>query len=166
MRRFSAFLKKHKVYLFGFVLWIFAISTPLIFQAVRTNSGAIRYKRAKENVKQFQSFFNKLSNEQKEKMFYLKIGVIKHNENDFYIVGDKQKTEELLNDNKIIVRKIDYEIIDIKKLVLQSAIHEIKTKLNEAENALISDFYGTIITNDNDEFFIVLNKELCKFSIN
>jgi len=32
--------------------------------------------------------------------------------------------------------------------------------LNEAENALISDFYGTIITNDNDEFFIVLNKEL------
>ncbi|MBC8357561.1 MAG: hypothetical protein WBC02_03710 [Candidatus Aminicenantaceae bacterium] len=151
--------KKNKIYFFGIILWLFAISTPLIFQYMRNDSFKRKHKQFIENSKKYKSFYHTLSKEQKDQMYYLNLGLIKSNENDFLIV-ENQKIEEIINNNKIIVKKIDYKIIDIRKLVLQSAVKEIRAHLNEAENALISDFYGVILTNENDEFFLVFNSEI------
>ena len=113
-----------------------------------------------ENTSKYKSYFSTLSEAQKNKIIYSNLGLIRMNENDFCIVGDERETEELNKNNEIIVRKIDYEMIDIKRLVLRSALMDVRAKLNEAEKKLLNDYYGAILATEKDEFFLVLNSEV------
>jgi hypothetical protein len=141
-------------------LWLFAVSTPLVFHYTRKYALERDYRHFLENSSKYKSFFNTLSEAQKDKIVYSNLGLIRMSEDDFCIVGDEKETEELIKNHKIIVRKIDYEMIDIKKLILRSALMDVRAKLNDAEKKLLNDYYGVILATENDEFFIVLNSEL------
>ena len=153
-------LLKNKTLVGGFLLWFLAISTPLFFQNGRKYARIKERRLLVENTSNYISFFNTIPSKQQNKIYYSNLGLIKMTEKDFFLVGDENKTEDLIKHDKLVVKKIDYQIVDIKKLALRSALMDIRSKLNDAEKRLVSDFYGVILTNENDEFFLVLNGEM------
>jgi hypothetical protein len=153
----KGFLKIKKTYVIGFVIWFLAMSTPFAFRSLRNNFLKKQQKIHKKNLGQYKSFHSSLSEKQKSSIYYRTTGAIKIGENDFMIVGSGQNNEALDQTNNVILKKLDYRMIDIRALAIRSSIREISPKLNNAERALLNDFYGTILINDNDEFFVVFN---------
>jgi hypothetical protein len=157
---FKITILKNKTFIIGFLLWLVAMSTPLVFHYARKYTYIRNHRQYLENTSKYKSFFNTISEVQKNRIVYSNLGLLRIGEDDFCVVGDDRENEELIRSDRIITRKIDYEIIDIKRLVLRSALMDVRTKLNDAEKNMLNDYYAVILATDNHEFFLVLNSEV------
>jgi hypothetical protein len=152
-------LKPNKTFAIGFFLWIIAMASPLFIQYSRNLSRHKKQDTTLRKMQEYQIAVSSLSEAQKNGLKYAEWGLIKLSDGKFHLVGDEITNKNLINQHKIEVRRIDYEILDVKKMIVAAAMQDILAKLNKAEKMLIIDNFARVVRNERDEFYLIMDKK-------
>ncbi|MFC2161797.1 hypothetical protein ACFLRX_09125 [Acidobacteriota bacterium] len=161
--KMNSFIKKHRIYFIGFIIWVLAISSIVLFRVVLKGGPNPKAKALMKLLDEEIAFLEKCDPSVQEKIKKHEFGLIKLSDGNFYAIGlGYENIEEALAENEqIIIEGMDNSIIvppDVQLLIREYEISQIRPFLNNAQRHLLSDSRGTTVIGSQGNYSFIADK--------